>query len=267
MPIQDNHLRDLFNINVRQASEWPGMRCEALPDLVRFLGLDADSDASYISWSQLTPDTADAAIERQVSFFRGRSSRFEWVVHTHDQPPDLGARLEAHGFVKSDDPGSDMVVDLDDLPQEIWNLDTSMIRRVTTPEEIDAVIAMENEVWKMDLSRVGRSLKRDLEKTPERVSILAIFKGTQVVSAAWSFYLVPEVFVGLYGGSTGAEYRHRGYYHGLLTARAREALERGYRYLYVDAGPESQPILSSLGFQCLGVATCYDWKPEPEQVH
>lgn len=264
---QHDHLLDLFNTYVRQAADWPGMHCEALPNLVRFLGLDVDSDASYISWSQLTPENADAAIESQVSYFRDKSIRFEWVVYTQDQPADLGARLEAHGFIKSDDPGAVMVAHLQDLPPEIWNLDTSLVKRVTSPEEIDAVIDMENEVWKMDLSRVGRSLKRDLQKTPQKVSIFVIFDGTQVVSAAWSFYLVPEVFVGLYGGSTRVEYRRRGYYHTLLAARAREARERGYSYLYVDAGPESQPILSSLGFQCLGVATCYDWIPEPEQVH
>src|SRR5205809_992354 len=43
--------------------------------------------------------------------------------------------------------------------------------------------------------------------------------------------------------------------------RARLAAARGYRYLYVDASPDSQPILARLGFSHLARTTPYVWDP------
>lgn len=43
--------------------------------------------------------------------------------------------------------------------------------------------------------------------------------------------------------------------------RARLAAARGCRYLYVDASPDSQPILARLGFSRLAFTTPYVWDP------
>jgi hypothetical protein len=36
---------------------------------------------------------------------------------------------------------------------------------------------------------------------------------------------------------------------------------RGYRYLQVDASPQSRPILERLGFTSLALTTPYVWSP------
>jgi hypothetical protein len=46
-----------------------------------------------------------------------------------------------------------------------------------------------------------------------------------------------------------------------LGGRLLAAAARGYRYLYVDASPDSQPILARLGFSRLAVTTPYVWIP------
>jgi hypothetical protein len=45
---------------------------------------------------------------------------------------------------------------------------------------------------------------------------------------------------------------------------ARLAAARGYRYLYVDASPDSQPILARLGFSRLARTTPYVWDPRAQ---
>jgi hypothetical protein len=48
----------------------------------------------------------------------------------------------------------------------------------------------------------------------------------------------------------------------LVAARARDALERGYRFLNVDAAEASLPILSRLGFVPLTSVQAWTWEPE-----
>jgi hypothetical protein len=52
----------------------------------------------------------------------------------------------------------------------------------------------------------------------------------------------------------------RGVYRALVAHRARLAIERGYRYLQVDAMPASEPILRRLGFVRLGTTIPYGYE-------
>jgi GNAT superfamily N-acetyltransferase len=68
-------------------------------------------------------------------------------------------------------------------------------------------------------------------------------------------------FAGLWGGATLPQYRKMGIYTAVVAARAQEAIRRGYRFLTVDAGDMSRPILQKRGFQLLTYTTPYTWKP------
>ena len=57
---------------------------------------------SGVVWSDLDSGTADAVIADQVRFFADRGEEFEWKLYSYDQPPDLGQRLLAAGFVAED---------------------------------------------------------------------------------------------------------------------------------------------------------------------
>ena len=63
------------------------------------------------------------------------------------------------------------------------------------------------------------------------------------------------------GWGDAARLAWSGIYRALIAYRARLAAARGYRYLYVDASPDSQPILARLGFGRLAVTTPYVWVP------
>ena len=62
-------------------------------------------------------------------------------------------------------------------------------------------------------------------------------------------------FASLWGGGTLPAWRGRGVFRSLVAYRARLARERGYRYLQVDASPDSRPILQRLGFTELATTT------------
>jgi GNAT superfamily N-acetyltransferase len=119
-------------------------------------------------------------------------------------------------------------------------------------------VRMESEALGKETGGFSKGMKYDLDHHPDLLSVFAVWDGERVVSAAWTHYLKPTSFASFWGGSTLREYRKHGYYTALLAARAREARERGYRFLQVDASPESRPILEKHGFRCLGFSTPYE---------
>ena len=60
-----------------------------------------------------------------------------------------------------------------------------------------------------------------------------------------------RTFAGLWGGCTLAEHRGRGIFRPLVAARAKEARDRGFCFLNVDAAETSRPILERVGFIAL----------------
>lgn len=250
-----------FEKEVRRECQWTRMRREVLPQLVRYTLTGVGNGGGFISWSDLTAETVEPAIQNQIDYFRGLNLDFEWKYYSHDQPADLPERLLAHGFIAGK-PEALMVADLNDLPTEYWTMDVSAVQHVTTPAGVDEIVRMESEVWSEEKTGFARGLKYDLEHNPDTLSVFAVWQDGRVVSAAWTHYMHSTSFATLWGGSTLEQHRKRGYYTSLLAVRAREARQRGFGFLQVDASPDSQPILAKHGFKCLAYSTPYEWKPK-----
>jgi hypothetical protein len=259
--MKNSEMLAIFDKEVRRECEWTRMRREVLPRLVRYTLTGVGKGGGFISWSDLTADTADGAIQNQIDTYQGLNLDFEWKVYSYDQPPDLPERLLAHGFT-AEEPEALMVADIDDLPAEYWTMDVSAVQPITTPEGLDEIDRMQTEIWGADMTGIGAGMKYDLEHNPDHLSVFAVWQDGRVVSAAWTHYLLSTSFATLWGGSTLAQYRKRGFYTALLAVRAREARQRGFRFLQVDASPNSQPILTKHGFRCLAYSTPYEWKPK-----
>lgn len=254
-------LIQVYDREVRRRTEWTRMSREEFPNLVRYTADEKKRGAS-VSWFLLNETNADAEIERQIAHYRSLQMDLNWQVFSHDAPADMGERLLNHGFSLRDT-SSLMVLDLDAAPAYYWSMPTPDILRVTTPEQIDAIIQMEIEIWEQDLTQLGEGLKMDLRDQPDLLSMFAVFEGKRAMSAAWMYYLKPTPFAMLLGGSTRPEVRRRGYYTTLLAMRAREARERGVRYLTVDAGPMSRPILEKHAFLWIDESGEYELKFNP----
>jgi len=258
--MKDSEILAIFNKEVRRECVWTRTRREVLPNLVRYVLTGTGSGGGFISWSDLTAETADAAIREQINYFKALNTDFEWKCYNYDLPADLPERLLAHGLT-AEEPEALMVADIHDLPAEYWTMDVSAVQRITTPEGVDEIVRMESEVWGQEVTGFASGMKYDLDHYPDHLSVFAVWQDGRVVSAAWTHYLLSTSFATLWGGSTLEQHRRRGYYTALLAARAREARQRGFRFLQVDASPDSQPILAKHGFRCLAYSTGYEWEP------
>jgi GNAT superfamily N-acetyltransferase len=70
-------------------------------------------------------------------------------------------------------------------------------------------------------------------------------------------------FADLHGAAVLESARGRGIYTQLYERRVTAAMERGCRYLEVDASDDSRPILERLGFTAVTTTTPYIWSPPP----
>lgn len=250
-------LLKIFDQEQRIDIDFPDTPREVCRGVIRSL---PPGEMGFIGYSDLDETTADAAIDEQVNYFKNLNLGFEWKVYDHDRPADLRERLKARGF-EIQEPEALMVLDLDNAPEWYWTVDTSQVRPITDANGVRCLIEVKASMKEDDLEWLADRLSRDLHDNPELLSVFASEEDEQWVSGAWIYYHPPSRFASLWGGSTLPAYRKRGHYTALLAARAREARQRGFRFLTVDASPMSRPILEKHGFQFLGYSTPCEWKP------
>jgi hypothetical protein len=207
----------------------------------------------------LTVEELDGHIARVREFFAARGQAVEWKTYGHDRP-DLTTRLGLAGFAPEPletvviGPARDLVT-AGETPGGVT------IEATTDPAELRAIAAMESRVWGADCSWLAGDLADRIESAPDDVVILTAKAGGEVVSAAWLMIMRGTEFGTLWGGSTLAEWRGRGIYRALVARRARIAVERGIRYLMVEASDDSRPILERLGLRAVTTTTPWLWKP------
>jgi hypothetical protein len=83
--------------------------------------------------------------------------------------------------------------------------------------------------------------------------------GGRPACVGWTFFYPNSQFAGLWGGSTVAEYRGLGLYTAVLATRIQEAIQRGYRFVVIDASPMSRPIVAKHSFRLLTYAYACEW--------
>jgi ribosomal protein S18 acetylase RimI-like enzyme len=250
-----------FDAEVRRnvRADGSGARIEADPLVVRWVGADGRG-WSGIAWSGLGDADADAVIAAQVAYFAARDEKFEWKLYNYDRPPDLGGRLLAAGFA-ADGEESLMVTEVSSAPTQADLPPGIRLQPVTDEAGVGLLADVHERVFGTDSSRLRRSVLAQLQDRPEAVAMVVAMAGDQSVCSARIEFHPGSSFASLWGGGTLPCWRGQGIYRALIAYRARLAAARGYRYLYVDASPDSQPILARLGFSLLARTTPYVWDP------
>jgi hypothetical protein len=246
----------LYDQQMRREIEFPGMRKDVLPNLVRLLR--PAPGMSLIQYSHLNDKNADLAIQEQIEYFTRLNQPFEWSAYEHDQPADLRHRLEKHGFV-AEDPGTIMVLDLQEAPQALLEPVTADVRMLTRQSQLDEVIKVVQGVWGGDFSWVSERLGGHLEM-PGYLNVYAAYIDDQPVSSGWVYFYPHSQFAALYGGSTLEGYRKKGLYKAILAVRVQAAIQRGYRFLTIDATSMSRAITARHGFRQITTVVDYGWK-------
>ncbi|MFF4020027.1 GNAT family N-acetyltransferase [Streptomyces sp. NPDC001843] len=232
----------------------PGARVECTGTVTRQVADDPGWNG--VLWSDLDDTSADAAIADQIAFFTGLGRGFEWKLHGHDVPADLGSRLTAAGFAR--EPEETLMVAETAAPAPDAEPPAG-VRLVPATDRagVDLVVTVHEKVFGTDGTGLRRRLLARLDAAPDTVVAVVALVGDEPVGAARMELTPGTPFAGLWGGGTVEAWRGRGVYRALVAHRARTAAALGYRYLQVDASALSRPILKRLGFHPLTTTTPY----------
>jgi hypothetical protein len=255
--MENKELLRLFDREQRIEIEYPGTRKDVLPGLVRFVR--PAPGMNLVLYTQLDEQNVNAAIEEQVAYFSALGHTFEWKAYTHDSPKNLPERLRAHGFEVMG-PDAVMILDLNETPETLLGPLPGGIHRLERQEELGEVKTVLSRVWGGNFDWVDQRIGSQME-IPGYLSVYTAAVNGQIGSVGWIFFHPNSQFASLWAGSTLPELRKRGLYTAVLAARVQEARRRGYRYLVIDAGPESKPIVARHGFRVLTEAYDCEWKP------
>lgn len=250
-----------YDSQVRRSTrpDGSGAVIEADGQVVRWTAVDGRG-WSGIAWSDVGEADAGAVIARQVAWFRDRGQPFEWKLYDYDQPPDLAQRLLAAGFASEAD---EMLMAADAAAVAAEPVLPAGVRLlpVTGEAGVRLLVAVHERVFGGSHDGLRRSLLAQLRDSPDVTAMVVAMAGDEPVCSARVEFLPGSEFAGLWGGGTLPAWRGRGIYRALVAYRAGQAVARGYRYLQVDASPDSQPILRRLGFVPLARTTPYRWDP------
>jgi GNAT superfamily N-acetyltransferase len=229
--------------------------------LVRFAGPAGGGFVVYRDLDGLEGAELDALIERQVRMFSERGERFEWKHHGHDLPADLPDRLRAAGFV-AEESETIVIGRAADVGGEPEPPEGVSLRETTERADLERIEELEREVWQEDgPGRIADMLEGELDADADGLAVVLAEAREKLVSAAWIRFEHGTEFATLWGGATLAEWRRQGIYRALVAYRAGLAVERGFRFLEVDASDDSRPILERLGFVPTAVTTPFVWSP------
>ena len=236
----------------------PGGRVERDRGVIRCIsGADGWNG---VTWSALRDADADAVIAAQVSWFAELAHSWEWKYYSYDLPPDLPDRLLAAGFTRR--PVETLLVaDLADLTLDVRPPAGVELRGVVDEAGVGALVSVHDEVFGEDHSALGRLLLDALRRRPSPLAAVIAVAGDTPISAGRVEFHAGTDFASLWGGGTLDAWRGRGVFRSLVAHRAALAAARGFRYLQVDALPDSRPILKRLGFVELATTTPFESPP------
>ena len=215
---------------------------------------NSDEGWAGVLWSGLDSSNADDVIAAQVERFADLPYPWEWKHYSYDQPPDLPARLRAAGF--QPEPAETLLV----AEIAALGLETSPpagveLRSIVDQHGINALVSVHDEVFGGDHAAMGRQVFAGVCDQPPSVIGVVAWAGATPISAGRVQFHAGTDFASLWGGGTLPEWRGRGVFRAMVAYRAAEATARGFRYLQVDATPDSRPILQRLGFIELATTT------------
>jgi hypothetical protein len=144
-PTDITALRQLYTQHERIEAASPDVRREVLPNLIRQIPVET-GDRGAVIYSRLDAANADAAIQAQIAYFEQLGCDFEWKHYDYDTPPDLKARLAAHGF-ELEETEMIMALPLALTPAALLRPVTHDVRRIHDPNELDAIQRIKTEVW------------------------------------------------------------------------------------------------------------------------
>jgi GNAT superfamily N-acetyltransferase len=255
MAIDPSAVLAVFDEQIRRrpTAEAPGDRVERDEAVVRLVA--GKGGRSMVTWSELDESAADTVITATIERFALLGvAEWEWKHYSYDRPADLSRRLLAAGFTPEPAEAL-MVAEVAELALEVPPPAGVELRSVADQRGVDALVRVHEQVFGEDHSAFGGRLLARLQTHPAMVvAVVAVAGDTPICAGRVEFHPGTE-FASLWGGGTLPAWRGRGVFRSLVAYRAALAAAEGFRYLQVDASPDSRPILQRLGFVQLATTT------------
>ncbi len=236
-------------------------RLEKTPNVVRAFGVG--SGWTGIVYSRFSASETARIVQAEIEYFSRLNRDFEWKVYSQDEPLDLLAHLRDRGF-RIGEEESLMIRDLVDLPPALLAPPPKgvTVRPVRDEQTIADFLSLESAIWSCEPDKTGELLLSSLSDPLQRNLGLVAYSESRPVGFGRVTAPRNSQFSGLWGGSVLPEFRGRGIYRALLSARIQHVRKfDSIRYLRVDALPTSRPILEKYGFKEVASTWPAEWPP------
>ena len=236
-------------------------RLERTPYVVRSFGIG--HRWAGILYSRFSHSETEAIVDAEIGYFTGLNYEFEWKVYSHDEPPDLLARLRNRGFRIGDEEAL-LIRDIRELsPFLIAPLPAGVaVNPVRDEQGIADFLSVESAIWPCEPSKTRELLLSIMGDPLQRNQAFVAYSDRKPAGCGRVTASQHSQFAGLWGGGVLPEFRGRGVYRALLSARIDHVRQfESIRYLRVDAMPTSQPILEKYGFKQVASTWPAEWPP------
>lgn len=217
--------------------------------------------------AQLSRENMDQTIEETLDYFTSRNLPFTWRTGPSTRPPNLGERLEAHGFNHGrDTPG--MVVDLSMIKDNLAKpsgLRIEPVEDVVTLRKYIQVAATSfgREFTPFIDNFVDIETRIGFTRFPPRRNYIGYLEGEPV---ACSTLLLAHGVAGIYTVGTIPEARRKGIGTEITLVPLREARDRGYHVGVIHPSEMALKVYQRIGFKEYCKIGVYRWLGETVQV-
>jgi GNAT superfamily N-acetyltransferase len=245
----------------RQTVADTGVTLEKTPYVVRAIGLE--SSWNGIVYSRFSPSETETIVNAEIKYFAQLNRDFEWKVYSHDEPRDLLSQLRNRGL-RIGEEESLMIRDLRELPPSLMAPPPEgvTVSPVKDEQSIADFLSLESAIWACDPSKTREVLLSALSDPLQRNLGFVAYLESKPIGFGRVTASPHSQFSGLWGGSVLPDFRGRGVYRALLSARIQHVRQfDSIRYLRIDALPTSRPILEKYGFKAVASTWPAEWPP------
>jgi len=207
-----------------------------------------DDTFNYAIDADFSSTDATKKILEVTDYFAKKNSPFSWWISPHDQPSDLPAYLENHGY-KNTENNYAMYFNLDAWDGEIFSIPKLTIARVTDEKSLHdfaLVLANDDIAFKTYFSWIASILTND-----DPIEYYVGYVDGKPVVRGLSCYFAQVA--GLHWLSTVPSERRKGYGRAMQEYRLKRAKDRGYHIAVLQASNEGYPLYRQLGYNESGL--------------